>query len=74
MGDKVYLDLRFLPSDRPSKKLASQRLGPLTVSRVVVPGRAYKLDLPKWLQDKGVHDVFHAWLLHEFKGGDPLPG
>jgi hypothetical protein len=65
VGDKVYLNLRNIRTDRPSKKLDS-RAAKFTVTEVVGPS-AYRLDTPP-----GIHNVFNVDLLRP-AADDPLP-
>jgi hypothetical protein len=65
VGDKVYLSLRNVRTDRPSKKLDA-RSAKFTVIKVVSPS-SYKLDTPP-----GIHDVFNVDLLRP-AANDPLP-
>ncbi|KAI0990757.1 hypothetical protein K3495_g17430 [Podosphaera aphanis] len=61
VGDKVWLNAKNLPLDRPSRKLGHQNVGPFIVRRKI--GRSYELELPISL--KHVHLVFHAKLLRK---------
>lgn len=69
VGDKVWLNAKNLPLDRPSKKLGHQNIGPYNIIRKV--GWSYELDLPENL--KHVHPVFHAKLLRK-DPANPVPG
>lgn len=65
VGDKVWLDLRNVTTDRPNKKL--DRLhGKYTITRVI-NSHTYELDTPG-----RKHNRFHAWLLRP-AGEEPLP-
>jgi len=64
-GDKVWLNLKNVRTDRPSKKL-EDRSAKLTVTEVVGP-HSYRLDIPG-----RAHDVFNIDLLRP-AGSDPLP-
>ena len=66
-GDKVWLDLRYLSSGRPSKKLDALH-GKFTVLEKIGT-HAYRLDIPT---NTGIHNVFHTWLLRP-AATDPLP-
>jgi Chromo (CHRromatin Organisation MOdifier) domain len=58
-GDKVWLEGKFIPTTRPSKKLEDLRYGPFTIIEKVGPA-AYRLKLPpSWR----IHPVFHEILL-----------
>jgi hypothetical protein len=72
VGDRVYLDTRFLRSLRLSKKLDQKHAGPYPITRVVHGGNAYELKLPHEL--KGLNAVFHPWLLHREATREPYPG
>ena len=65
VGDKVYLSLRNVRTDRPSKKLDS-RSAKYTVTEVVNPS-SYRLDILH-----GIHNVFNVDLLRP-ASTDPLP-
>lgn len=65
MGDKVYLSLRNVRTQRPSKKLDA-RSAKFTVLEVIGPA-SYRLDTPP-----GIHNVFYVDLLRP-AAEDPLP-
>jgi hypothetical protein len=65
VGDKVYLSLRNIRTDAPSKKLDA-RSAKYTVTEVINPS-SYRLDTPK-----GIHNVFNVDLLQP-AATDPLP-
>jgi sialic acid synthase SpsE len=65
VGDKVYLSLRNVRTQRPSKKLEA-RSAKFTVLEVISPA-SYKLDTPP-----GIHNVFHVDLLRP-AAADPFP-
>jgi hypothetical protein len=65
VGDKVWLDLRNVKTDRAHKKLSEQH-AIFTVTKVV-SGHAYKLDTPP-----GICSTFHTSLLRPL-AQDPLP-
>ncbi len=65
VGDKVYLSLRNIRTERPSKKLDA-RAAKYTVIEVVSPS-AYRLNTPP-----GIHNVFNVDLLRP-AATDPLP-
>src|SRR5437667_1036797 len=56
VGDKVWLSLKNIKTERPNKKLDWVN-AKFTVTRVVSP-HAYELDTPP-----GIHNVFHVDLL-----------
>jgi hypothetical protein len=61
VGDKVYLDMRNIKTERPSKKLDARRTGPFTILEKVSPV-AYRVELPL---DWTIHPVFHVSLLRQ---------
>ena len=65
VGDKVWLSLKNIKTDRPNRKL-DDRSAKFTVTKVVGP-HSYCLDVPT-----GVHNVFNVDLLRP-AGTDPLP-
>jgi hypothetical protein len=65
VGDKVWLDLRHLRMDRPSRKFAEQH-ALFTVTKVI-SSHAYKLDTPE-----GTRSVFHTMYLRP-ASCDPFP-
>ena len=65
VGDKVYLSLQNIRTQRPSKKL-DDRSAKFTVIEVVSPA-SYRLDTPP-----GIHNVFHVDRLRP-AATDPLP-
>jgi hypothetical protein len=65
VGDKVYLSLQNIRTQRPSKKL-DDRSAKFTVIEVVSPA-SYRLDTPS-----GIHNVFHVDRLRP-AATDPLP-
>ena len=65
VGDKVWLDLRFIKTDRPSKKLDIRHRKFKVLERI--GSHAYRLDTPP-----GIHNVFHTWLLRP-AADDPFP-
>ena len=65
MGDKVWLNLKNVKTDRPSKKF-DDRNGKFTV-REVINSHTYRLDIPP-----GIDNVFYVSLLRP-AGTDPLP-
>lgn len=69
LGDLVWLDMRNMRTERPSKKLDSKREGPFEVLSKV-GNVSYKLKLPESMK---VHPVFHKDLLAKHSN-DPLPG
>ena len=71
-GDKVYLDAQNIRTQRPSRKLDHQRLGPFMVLEdpLLTTSYAYHLELPASMK---IHPVFHVSLL-EPAADDPYPG
>jgi hypothetical protein len=65
VGDKVWLNLKNIKTDRPSKKLDDKN-GKFTVTEVV-NSHVYRLNTPP-----GIDNVFHVSLLRP-AGTDPLP-
>jgi hypothetical protein len=65
VGDKVWLDLRNIKTDRPSKKLDA-RYAKYTVIEVL-GSHSFRLNTPP-----GIHNVFHSDLLR-YSPEDPLP-
>ena len=68
VGDHVWLSMKHYKSDRPSKKLDNQMIGPFRITEQV--GHAYRLDLPSTMK---IHDVFSPDKLRK-AANDPLPG
>lgn len=66
VGDKVWLSLENIKTDRPSKKLDA-RHAKFTIKEVI-GSHSYRLDTPP-----GIHDVFHSRLLRP-ANSKPLPG
>ncbi|OJD11347.1 hypothetical protein ACJ73_09559 [Blastomyces percursus] len=60
IGDKVWLDLRNIRTDRPSEKL-DRRCSKFPVIEKI-GSHAYRLNTPP-----GIHPVFHTWLLRPAK-------
>ena len=60
MEDRVWLLTDNLRTDRPSRKLDNQQIGPYRI--VAKKGYSYQLDLPPSI---GIHRVFHASLLRK---------
>ena len=65
IGDKVWLNLKNVKTDRPSKKFDDKN-SKFTVTEVI-NSHAYRLDTPP-----GIDNVFHVSLLRP-AGTDPLP-
>jgi hypothetical protein len=66
VGDKVWLSLENIKTDRPSKTLDA-RHAKFTVTEVI-GSHNYRLDTPR-----GIHNVFHSRLLRP-ANSSPLPG
>jgi hypothetical protein len=66
VGDKVWLSLENISTDRPSKKLDA-KYAKYTVTEVI-GSHNYRLDTPP-----GIHSVFHTRLLKPAQT-NPLPG
>ena len=60
IGDKVYLNMKYIKSTRPSKKLDNKYYGPVEVE-MPVGKQAYRLKLPAGFRN--VHNTFHVSLL-----------
>ena len=71
IGDKVWLNLKNVSTERPMKKLDRRSLGPLRVINKIGE-MAYQLELPHGLQ---IHDTFHVSLLrpHIQRRGERTP-
>lgn len=65
---RVWLLTDNIRTDRPSRKLDNQQIGPYRI--MAKKGYSYQLDLPASM---GIHKVFHASLLRKAHD-DPLPG
>src|SRR5882757_11395287 len=63
LGDKVWLSSKNLIIPGLSKKLAPQRIGLITISKVMGP-ITYQLELPKQWR---IHNIFHASLLSPYR-------
>jgi hypothetical protein len=68
VGDYVWLDMRHLPTQRPSRKLDYPTNGRFKVLEKV--GHSFRLELPDTMR---IHDVFPADKLRK-AADDPLPG
>ena len=63
VGQKVWLRVKNITIERPSRKLDWQRYGPYRIIERI--GKvAYRLDLPESLR---IHNVFHVNLLRDHK-------
>jgi hypothetical protein len=62
VGDKVWLDTRYMTTTRPAKKLDDRWFGPFPVE-VRISWNVYRLKLPASMK---VHPVFHISLLRRF--------
>ena len=65
VGDKVWLDLQFINTDQPNKKLNIHHRKFTVLDRI--GSHVYWLDTPT-----GIHNVFHTWLLR-LAVDDPFP-
>src|SRR5205814_8373322 len=63
IGDKVWLNVQNIKTQRPSKKLDWKRLGPYTITERIGT-QAYCLELPTWMK---IHPVFHVSLLELYQ-------
>lgn len=68
VGDKVWLSMKNLQQERPSRKLSPRFEGPFEV--VAEYSGSFKLQLPSTMK---CHPVFHASLLYKH-ADDALPG
>ena len=68
VGDMVWLSMKNIKTERPSKKLDHKMIGPYKVKELV--RSSYWLDLPTSMR---IHDVFYPNLLRP-AATDPLPG
>jgi transposase InsO family protein len=67
IGDKVWLDAKNIHTQRPSKKLDHQRLGPFKITEQISPA-AYRFELPASMK---VHNVFYIGKLSPYRV-DPI--
>jgi hypothetical protein len=65
VGDKVWLDMRHIRTDRPSKKLDNRNAKYTVIEKI--GSHAYRLDTPA-----GIHNVFSTHLLRP-AADDPFP-
>ena len=65
VGQKVWLDLRNIKTNRPSKKLDARHAKFTVLEKI--GSHAYRLDTPT-----GIHNVFHTYLLRP-AADDPFP-
>ena len=65
VGQKVWLDLRNIKTNRPSKKLDARHAKFTVLEKI--GSHAYRLDTPP-----GIHNVFHTYLLRP-AADDPFP-
>jgi len=63
VGNKVWLPTRHFRTSRPSKKLDYKCTRQYTVSKIINKN-AFKLDLPKTMQN---HNVFHVLQLNHYR-------
>lgn len=69
VGDKVWLDVRNVNTNRPTKKLDYKYFGPFPIAEVV-SSHSYRLTLPEEMKE--LHPVFHTTLLRPV-ATDPFP-
>jgi len=63
-SDLVYLSTRNIKMPKgKTRKLVPKYIGPYKITKVLVPGTSYRLDLPSDLRSRGIHNAFHASLL-----------
>lgn len=65
-GDKVWLSHENVETDRPSRKLSHQQLGPYEIVEKI-GSHAYRLKLPASMK---IHNVFHVSLLQATRPDD----
>src|ERR1700722_1202685 len=65
VGQKVWLDLRNIKTNRPSKKLDARHAKFTVLEKI--GSHAYRLDTPP-----GIHNVFHTYLCRR-PAGTPFP-
>ncbi|KIJ22920.1 hypothetical protein M422DRAFT_84881, partial [Sphaerobolus stellatus SS14] len=65
VGDLVYLSTKnlSLPKGR-SRKLTPKFVGPYSITKELESNSMFSLDLPPELKKRGIHNAFHASLLH----------
>jgi hypothetical protein len=68
VGDSVWLSIKNLKTDRPSKKLDYKIISPFKITKAF--GNIYTLDLPAHIK---IHPTFHVSLLRK-DPADLLPG
>ena len=69
VGDRVFLDSRYVTTRRPSKKLDYKRQGPFEIT-AKISTHAYSLALPDTMK---IHNVFHVSRL-TLDDNNPYPG
>lgn len=73
IGDQVWLNRKYLTTNRPAEKMDYRKLGPFEIIEKIGK-RAYKLKLPHTFR---IHNVFHVSLLEKFTGDNfgrtPIP-
>jgi hypothetical protein len=66
-GDIVYLSTKNLKLPKGKTcKLVPKYIGPFKVTKVLVPGTTYRLELPDDLEACGIHNAFHVSLLRVY--------
>ncbi|KAJ3000255.1 hypothetical protein NUW54_g6809 [Trametes sanguinea] len=71
VDELVYLSTKNLnlPKGR-ARKLAPKYLGPFRITEEVTKGATYRIDLPRELRARGIHNAFHASLLRQHVPND----
>lgn len=70
-GDLVYLSTKNLSLPKGhTQKLVPKYLGPFRISRVLVEGATYQLDLSDEMKARGLNNAFHASLLRPHFAND----
>ena len=67
VGDSVWLSMKNIKTEQPSKKLDHKMVGPFKIKALV--GSSCRLELPTSMK---IHNIFHPSLLRK-ASADPLP-